>query len=73
MKAQELIKKMLESGMDEAASIIEKRIKNHPETTSIYISDYDDQAYNSGLADFLQNNTRWFNCPDRNGFKAIFN
>ena len=70
MKASELISLMKSNGYDKAASILEKRTENNP--TSLFISDMDDEAYESELAQWLQDHTTWFNCLNKNGFKAIF-
>jgi hypothetical protein len=70
MTRKELITRMKEAGYDTAIEHLDKITK--PETTAIYVSDKDDQAYITGLADWLQNNTTWFNHRYRNGFTAHF-
>jgi hypothetical protein len=70
MTRNEMIKRMKEAGYDTAIDHLERVTK--PETTSIFISDKDDRAYETGLADWLQNNTTWFNHKTRNGFTAHF-
>lgn len=71
MKAEKLITRMRAAGLDAAADILTRRLR--PNQTSIIISDYDDEAYEYGLADFLQNKTHWRNHNTRDAFIAFFN
>jgi hypothetical protein len=71
MKAQKLIEKMESVRLLTAADILKRRLR--PNQFGIIISDFDDDAYESGLADFLQNNTKWRNHQTREAFIAYFN
>ena len=58
---------MRNCGLAEAAELLERRTT--PTQKAIIIGDRDDKAYECGLADFLQNNTKWAN--HRNGVSFI--
>lgn len=67
MTRQKLIDSMRNCGMTEAAELLEQRTSATQK--AIVIGDHDDKAYECGLADFLQNNTKWAN--HRNGVSFI--
>ena len=65
MKAFEMLKKLIREGHSELADKFHYCLN---ESGSIFIGDGDDEAYESGLADWLQENTEWFNI--KHGFRA---
>ena len=72
MKAEKLIHLARHLNLDQAADELIRR-SNNCTKYAIIISDYDNTAYECGLADFLQGNTKWVNMRDRDAFRAIFN
>lgn len=71
MTRDELVRRMSMVGLSMAAKMLKTRTSSNQ--TSIIISDYDDEAYEYGLADFLQKNTKWRNFDNRDAFQAFFN
>jgi len=71
MKASELFTKITESGNTKAAELLYKRTACFVKT-QLFVADTDDAVYNSGLAEWLQNNCTWFNNRNKNGFTVIF-
>jgi hypothetical protein len=73
MTALQAYLKLKELGYIEASELLRNKMKvlNESKRQQLFISDYDDKSYNSGLADWLQNNCQWFN-NNRNGFTVCF-
>lgn len=61
---------MRNCGLAEAAELLGHRTT--PTQKAIIIGDCDDRAYECGLADFLQNNTKWANHRNGASFIAYF-
>lgn len=71
MTKTEFINHLSSKGFDKEVELLNKRMKK--ETGQLFISDTDDEAYNTELANFLQNSpVTWFNNINKNGFTAIF-
>jgi len=67
MHRTELINKMKDLDLRWAWNLLQ--IRSNEETKEIFISDFDNVAYESGLASFLQDNAKWYNV--KKGFKVI--
>jgi len=68
MNYSELIIKLQDLNKTEALNLLQDLTKNGTKI-EIFVSDYNDKIWNSGLTYFLQEYSKWYNV--KNGFKAI--
>lgn len=71
MTTTEVINDMRFRGLDKAADELLRRSQGK-DISSITITDYDDKAYECGLAQYLQDNAKWVNHQTKNAFVVYF-
>lgn len=73
MKATKLNTILLSDGKIKESEILIKMTNNLSETkTSLFISDSDNEVWNTELVSYFQNNCTWFNNNSKKGFTVIF-
>lgn len=69
MTTTQLVENEIDAAKKEGNEYKAAFFKKFLEKQTVYVSDFDDKLWDSGIAKWLQDHTKWFNYG--NGFKSI--